>query len=31
VLGERLGRERMFMNLDAAVRNFEGKYGAPAS
>ena len=26
-LGERLGRERMFMNLDAAVRAFEGTHG----
>jgi len=29
-LGERLGRERMFMNLDAAVRAFEGRDGAAA-
>jgi high affinity sulfate transporter 1 len=30
-LGERLGRERMFMNLDAAVRTFELQHGAAAS
>jgi hypothetical protein len=27
-LGERLGRERMFVNLDAAVRAFEVQQGA---
>jgi high affinity sulfate transporter 1 len=30
-LGERLGRERMFMNLDAAVRTFQSQYGAAVS
>jgi high affinity sulfate transporter 1 len=30
-LGDRLGRDRMFMNLDAAVRAFEGRDGGAAS